>query len=151
MKNILKLFTLFGIYLVSTMQSYGAVSLPTLNVGFKSATTTQEFSQGVQILILLTILTLAPSILIMTTALILAYVGGSLTLILLFMACDFNFVQILNKETIAQEIISAIAGSMGVVYTVPITAFVYSFLNKNKVIYKTESENKVEGKRSLKL
>ena len=87
----------------------------------------------------------------MANTLILAYVGGSLTLILLFMACDFNFVQILNKETIAQEIISAIAGSMGVVYTVPITAFVYSFLNKDKVIYKTESENKLEGKRSLKL
>lgn len=87
----------------------------------------------------------------MANTLILAYVGGSLTLILLFMACDFNFVQILNKETIAQEIISAIAGSMGVVYTVPITAFVYSFLNKDKVIYKTQSENKVDGKRSLKL
>ena len=50
------------------LQSHAAISLPTLNVGFKSATTVQEFSQGVQILILLTILTLAPSILIMTTA-----------------------------------------------------------------------------------
>lgn len=87
----------------------------------------------------------------MANTLILAYVGGSLTLILLFMACDFDFVQILNKETIAQEIISAIAGSMGVVYTVPITAFIYSFLNKDKEIYKTKSENKLEGKRSLKL
>ena len=71
----------------------------------------------------------------MANTLILAYVGGSLTLILLFMACDFNFVQILNKETIAQEIISAIAGSMGVVYTVPITSFVYAVLNKDQVNY----------------
>lgn len=87
----------------------------------------------------------------MANTLILAYVGGALTLILLFMSCDFNFVQILNKETIAEEVISAISGSMGVVYTVPITAFIYSFLNRDKTVYKTVSDNKVEGKRSLKL
>ena len=67
----------------------------------------------------------------MTNTLILAYVGGSITLILLFLACNINFVDIVNKETIAQEIISAIAGSMGVVYTVPITSFAYAILNKD--------------------
>lgn len=87
----------------------------------------------------------------MTNTLILAYVGGALKLILLFLACNMNIGEILNKETIAEEIISAIAGSMGVVYTVPITAFIYSFLNRKKTIYKTSSENKVEGKRSLKI
>ena len=87
----------------------------------------------------------------MTNTLILAYVGGALKLILLFLACEIPFVDILNKETIAEEIISAIAGSMGVVYTVPITAFVYAFLNRKKTIYKTTSENKIEGKRSLKI
>lgn len=87
----------------------------------------------------------------MANTLILAYVGSSLTLILLFLTCDFSFVQILNKETIATDIISAISGSMGVVYTVPITAFIYGFLNRNKTIYKTVSDNKVEGKRSLKI
>ena len=87
----------------------------------------------------------------MTNTLILAYVGGSLTLILLFMACNMNFIEILNKETIAEQIISAIAGSMGVVYTVPITAFVYSMLNKEKTYYRKVSENKLEGKRSLKI
>ena len=87
----------------------------------------------------------------MTNTLILAYVGGSLTLILLFMACNMNLVEILNKETIAEQIISAIAGSMGVVYTVPITALVYSILNRDRVIYKKTSENKLNGKRSLKI
>lgn len=87
----------------------------------------------------------------MTNTLILAYVGGSLTLILLFMACDMSLMEILNKETIAEQIISAIAGSMGVVYTVPITSLVYSVLNKDKVIYKKVSENKLNGKRSLKI
>lgn len=87
----------------------------------------------------------------MTNTLILAYVGGALKLILLFLACEMPISEIFNKEVIAEEIISAIAGSMGVVYTVPVTAFIYSFLNRKKTVYKTTSENKVEGKRSLKI
>lgn len=87
----------------------------------------------------------------MTNTLILAYVGGALTLILLFLACDMGMGEILNKETIAEEIISAIAGSMGVVFTVPITAMLYSILNRKKTTYKTTSENRIEGQRSLKL
>ena len=87
----------------------------------------------------------------MTNTLILAYVGGALTLILLFLACDMGMNEILNKETIAQEVISAIAGSMGVVFTVPITALIYSVLNRRKTAYKTISDNKLDGNRSLKL
>ena len=87
----------------------------------------------------------------MTNTLILAYVGNSITLILLFMACNMKIFDILNKETIAEQIISALAGSMGVVYTVPITSFVYSLLNKDKTIYRKESENRINGKRSLKI
>lgn len=87
----------------------------------------------------------------MTNTLILAYVGGSLTLILLFMACNMSIIEILNKETIAEEIISAVAGSMGVVFTVPITSFAYSILNKDKVIYEKTAKNKLDGKRTLKL
>ena len=87
----------------------------------------------------------------MTNTLILAYVGGSLTLILLFMACNMSAYEILNKETIAEQLISAIAGSMGVVYTVPITSLVYSVLNRDQAIYRKTSENKLNGKRSLKI
>lgn len=87
----------------------------------------------------------------MCNTLILAYVGGALTLLILFIVCEFEFIQIINKETILEEIISAVAGSTGVLYTVPITAFVYSILNKDKTIYKKISENKIDGKRSLKI
>ena len=88
---------------------------------------------------------------ILLDTLILAYVGSSLTLILLFMACEMNIYEILNKETIAEEIIPAIAGSIGVVFTVPITSLIYSVLNKDKVIYEKTSKNKLDGKRSLKI
>lgn len=87
----------------------------------------------------------------MTNTLILAYVGTSLTLILLFMACNMGFNEILNKETIAEQVIAAIAGSIGVVYTVPITAFVYSILNKDRIIYNKTAENKINGQRTLKI
>lgn len=87
----------------------------------------------------------------MTNTLILAYVGSSLTLILLYMANNMTIIDILNREIIAEYIASALAGSMGVVYTVPITAFIYSFFNKDKLIYKKEAGNRINGKRSLKI
>lgn len=49
---------------------HAAVAFPTITVGMNNANTPQEFTQGVQILVLMTILTLAPSIFIMCTAFI---------------------------------------------------------------------------------
>lgn len=45
-----------------------AVNLPTLSVGIKDATTPAEVSTALQVLLVLTILTVAPAILLMTTA-----------------------------------------------------------------------------------
>lgn len=87
----------------------------------------------------------------MTNTLILAYVGGALTIILLFMASNMSMGDIINKETIATEAVSALAGSMGVVFTVPTTSLIYAWLNKNKTIYDKKAKNVVEGKRSLKI
>lgn len=87
----------------------------------------------------------------MTNTLILAYVGGALTLILLFMASNMSILEVINKETIAIEIVSALAGSMGVVFTVPTTSLVYALLNRNKTAYESKAKNVLEGKRSLKL
>lgn len=87
----------------------------------------------------------------MTNTLILSFIGSSLVLVLLYMSSSFELVDIINIEAIATEAVCAIAGSVGIVYTVPITALIYSFLNRNKEIYKVKSENIVEGKRSLKI
>lgn len=46
------------------------IAFPTITVGMNQANSPQEFTQGVQILVMLTILTLAPSIFIMCTAFI---------------------------------------------------------------------------------
>ncbi len=88
----------------------------------------------------------------MTNTLILAYIGGSINIVLLYIVEQMSLNEILNIEIIATDIISAITASLGVMFTVPITALVYGFLNKNnKEKYDTKSKNMVDGKRSLKL
>ena len=67
------------VYFVGIIPSHAALTLPNINISMQNANTPQEFTQGVQILILLTILTLAPSIIIMTTAFIRIVIVLSLT------------------------------------------------------------------------
>ena len=87
----------------------------------------------------------------MTNTLILSFIGSSLVLILLYMSASMSVTDVINIEAIATESVCAISGSIGIVYTVPITAAIYAFINRDKEIYKIKSENIVEGKRSLKL
>jgi flagellar biosynthetic protein FliP len=61
-------FLLLIICQPSAMAQATNVGLPTLNIKVGSASSPQEVSNGLQILILLTVLTLAPAILIMTTS-----------------------------------------------------------------------------------
>ncbi|NLF84145.1 MAG: flagellar type III secretion system pore protein FliP [Candidatus Gastranaerophilales bacterium] len=48
--------------------AHAQVSVPNINISFEGANSPQEFSKGLQLLIWLTILTVAPSIFILTTA-----------------------------------------------------------------------------------
>lgn len=67
----LKFFiTLFISFLFTANQAFSQIAMPNLNIGFNGVNTPQEFTNGVQILILLTVLSLAPSIFIMTTCFI---------------------------------------------------------------------------------
>lgn len=60
---------LAGLFL-NTVPTFAAMTFPNINIGMQTANTPQDFTNGVQILIWLTILSLAPSILIMTTSFI---------------------------------------------------------------------------------
>lgn len=68
----------------------------------------------------------------MTNTLILAYTGSSIPLLLMFMAYESSLVKIMNLDIIATEIVRALSGSIGLILTVPITAFAASFLIKRK-------------------
>jgi len=60
--------------------------------------------------------------------LVLAYVGASLPLLLLFSIYPQPFAQTLNREFIAEEVVRALVGSLGLVLAVPITTFLASVI-----------------------
>ena len=60
----------------------------------------------------------------MTNTLILAYVGGSMTTLIINYAYNLSYNQLMNSYNIGIEVMQGLAGSMGVVLTVPITALV---------------------------
>ena len=62
----------------------------------------------------------------MTSTLVLAYAGGALPLLLL-MAREPS-IKFLNLDLVATEVASALTGSLGLVWTIPITAFAASRL-----------------------
>ncbi len=70
MKNKIWGITLIGILLMLAPSAFADLAFPNINIGMRTANTPQEFSEGLQIMIWMTILTLAPSILIMCTAFI---------------------------------------------------------------------------------
>ena len=64
----------------------------------------------------------------MSNTLILAFVGSSLGLLLIIFSSDVSFLQFINYNSIGIEIIQGIAGSIGIVLTVPFTTFIASKL-----------------------
>lgn len=76
---LIKILLVMAIMLLAVPAAHCAVAFPNINIGMKTANTPQDFTQGVQVLIWLTILTLAPSIFIMTTAFIRIIIVLSIT------------------------------------------------------------------------
>jgi len=64
----------------------------------------------------------------MLNTLILAYIGSSLTLILLIAAFTTSYTALLNEELIVVEFFRAIVGSFGMLLTIPLTAAVCGWL-----------------------
>lgn len=62
----------------------------------------------------------------MTNTLILAYAGTSLPLFLYFITMDTSFANIINMQFIAEEILRALSGSIGLVLTIPLTSLIAS-------------------------
>lgn len=72
----------------------------------------------------------------MSNTLILAYVGSSLPLLLLFSSYQSNFIDVVNMDLVATEIVRAFTGSIGLLAAVPMTVLsyglLYSKINKQK-------------------
>lgn len=61
----------------------------------------------------------------MSNTLILAYVGSSIQILLLFLSFNVSPYAIINMDHMASEIVRAMAGSIGLVLAIPITAAIY--------------------------
>lgn len=68
----------------------------------------------------------------MSNTLILAFVGGSITTLMLNYSYNLPVNQMLNSYNIGIEIMQGISGSLGIVLTVPVTAFVAANWCHNK-------------------
>ncbi len=75
----------------------------------------------------------------MTNTLILAYVGSSLALLLLFVLYNRNLLFLFNMEMIVVELSQAIVGSMAVIVTVPTTVVV------SALFYSSHKKREMEG------
>ncbi|ADU31721.1 YibE/F family protein [Evansella cellulosilytica] len=69
----------------------------------------------------------------MSNTLILAYVGAALPLLLIIYSLDNPLTELIHREFLAVEILRTAAGSIGLILSIPITAFVASiFIKKSK-------------------
>lgn len=70
----------------------------------------------------------------MVNTLILAYVGGSLLLIVMLyiQRAEFPMIRLLNFENIATEILRSLCGSIGILISVPVTAYIGAILYGKK-------------------
>ena len=69
----------------------------------------------------------------MANTLVLAYIGSSLTCVLLMVSYNANLNQVINKEVIIEEILQALAGSLGMLLTLPLTSVICGVLYYRKV------------------
>ncbi len=68
----------------------------------------------------------------MSNTLILAYIGGGLSGVLLMVANSSSLLFLFNMETVIFEILQALAGSIGILFCIPLTSFVCGMLFKTE-------------------
>lgn len=78
----------------------------------------------------------------MSNTLILAYTGSSMYMMLLFMAHEISWESISNKDLIVSEVLRALAGSIGLILSIPVTALAFIILHK-KAEQKKETSDEV--------
>lgn len=75
----------------------------------------------------------------MANTLVLAYIGSALTVTILQVLYNGSLFELMNKERIILEIMQAVIGSLGILLSIPFTAFICS------IFYKSAKEGKLEN------
>lgn len=64
---------------------------------------------------------------------------------------NMNIIESIEQVTVFPYILIAMITNIGVFISIPMTSCMYAWLNRKKIIYKKSSENRIDGKRSLKI
>jgi uncharacterized membrane protein len=75
----------------------------------------------------------------MANTLILAYIGSSLIVVLVYSASGYPLLSVLNKEEIVFEFLQSLVGSFSLLLTVPVTTVISAMMltsKKKKALYK---------------
>ncbi len=73
----------------------------------------------------------------MSNTLILAYIGSSLVVVMLYASAHYSLLSLLNKEEIIFEFLQSIIGSLSLLFTIPITAFIATVILQKARFKKT--------------
>ncbi len=60
----------------------------------------------------------------MTNTLILAYIGSSLIVLLILLSYNMSFIEIINQDIVASEVLKALIGGISIILTIPCTVFI---------------------------
>lgn len=77
----------------------------------------------------------------MANTLVLAYIGSSLSSVLLLIIYNPNILSLMNREMVVVEILQALVGSIGILFTIPFTSFIAAFLYSKKSKSNIEDSN----------
>lgn len=81
----------------------------------------------------------------MTNTLILAYMGSSMIVVLVYAASNYPLLSILNKEEIVFEFLQSLVGSLGILFTIPLTTIIASLIlsgGKEQTQYRAKHKNR---------
>ena len=67
----------------------------------------------------------------MSNTLILAYAGSAMILLLILSSYNMTFIEIVNQDIVASEILKALIGSIGIILTIPSTVFIMTKLKRS--------------------
>lgn len=68
----------------------------------------------------------------MANTLVLAYIGSSLCCVILLYAYSSSLLDLFNMEMIAMELLQALAGSIGIMLSIPLTTFISAYVYTGK-------------------
>ena len=83
--------------------------------------------------------------------LIMAYIGSSLSVVILLVASQTSLLSLMNQEMIVEELMQALIGSFGILFTIPLTSLFAAFLYSRKTKIDVNEETSVKQKKKKEI